>query len=52
MRRQNANIAWNEMMLQADVTLLRTDVTLLSIHTCTRWCYVLCLYRPLMNDIK
>ncbi len=40
MRRQNTDIAWNGMMLQVDVTLLRTDVTLLPIHTCMRWHYV------------
>ncbi len=34
MRWQNTDIAWNEMMEQADVMLLHTDVTLLRrIHT-------------------
>ncbi len=47
MRPQNTNIAWNGMMLWADVTLLHIDGTLLRIHTSTQWCYVTCLYRPL-----
>ncbi len=40
MRRQKTGITWNGTMLQADVTLLRTNVTLLPIHTCTQQHYV------------
>ncbi len=45
MRRQNTNFAWHGMMLQAVVTLLHTDITLLPVHTCTWECYVTYLYR-------
>ncbi len=34
-RRQNTDIAWNWILLRADIMLLRTDVTLLPVHTCT-----------------
>ncbi len=40
MRQQNTNIARNGMMLQADVTLLHTDVILLPVHICTQWRYI------------
>ncbi len=43
MRRQNTDIAWNRMMLRADITLLHTDIMLLSIHTCTQWRYIMVL---------
>ncbi len=57
MRQQNTDDAWYRMMLQANVTLLRTDVTLFPIHTCTRQCHIVVLhcmsvlYRPLKMEL-
>ncbi len=51
MRWQNTDIAWNGMMLQADVTLLRTVVTL-PIHTCTRQHYITVLHYMSVPTLK
>ncbi len=57
MRWQNNDIAWNGMMLRADVLQSCSDVTLLCTDICcypstlvpdgiTLQCYITCLYRP------
>ncbi len=44
MRQQNTDIAWNGMMLRADVMLLHTDVTQFPVHTCMQQNYITVLY--------
>ncbi len=49
------DIAWNGMILRADVTLLHTDVTQLPIHTCTQQRYIILLrymYVPTFTQQK
>ncbi len=52
MLHQNTDIAWNGMMLQADVMLLCTDTMLLPIHTCTRWCYIMVLHYKSLPTLR